>query len=305
MNLNQLRFASAVAATGSFTAAAAQCCVTQPTLSNGIAQLENEWGERLFVRTTRKVALTPFGAHVLPYVDQVLAAQASLVQQTRAFLKPDKRLIRIGTSPLISANLLALMLESFRLRNPEVDIVLREMNMTDLYRLLDDGLLDFVFGVVDAHKSTWVATFLYAEPLFFIPRGAAWPNGQRLKSVQLKDIAGETYVMVPDACGLSRATRALFRSHRRKLHAYSGQAMSYQVLEEWAALGIGAAILPQSKLMARDPVALPITDKTGQAIRIGFEATWLRKGPQAPHLMDFSTHLKKLVPAIVAGLRTG
>src|SRR5437868_1489824 len=191
MNLNQLRFASAVASTGSFTAAAAQCCVTQPTLSNGIAQLEDELGQRLFSRTTRKVALTPFGVHVMPYINEVLHSQASLVQQTKAFLFPDKRLIRIGTSPLISAKLLALMLEPFRLRHPGVDVVLREMNMADLYRMLDEGLLDFVFGVKKVHKGSWIATALYEEPLLFIPRGAAWPNGPRPQSVQLKDIADE------------------------------------------------------------------------------------------------------------------
>lgn len=305
MNLSQLRFASAVASTGSFTAAAAQCCVTQPTLSNGIAQLENEFGERLFVRTTRKVALTPFGVHVLPYVDGVLSAQASLVQQTQAFLSPDKRLIRIGTSPLVSANLLALMLEPFRQRNPEVDVVLREMNMKDLYRMLDGGLLDYVFGVADVHKGPWIATFLYEEPLLFIPRGAVWSNGPRPQSVQLKDIADETYVMVPDACGLSRATRALFRSQRRKLQEYSGEAMSYQVLEEWAALGIGAAILPKSKVAASGHASFPIADKAGHEITIGFEATWLRKGSQASHLLEFATHLRKVVPAIVVGLKSG
>jgi DNA-binding transcriptional LysR family regulator len=309
MNLNQLRFASAVAATRSFTGAAAQCCVTQPTLSNGIAQLENELGERLFVRTTRKVALTPFGTHVVPYIDEVLGAQASLLQQTQAFLKPGKRLIRLGTSPLVSANLVALMLEPFRTCNPDVDLVLREMNMADLYRMLDDGLLDFVFGVADAPahalKGPRVATFLYSESLHFIPRGAAWSRGRRPKSVQLKDIADETYVMVPDACGLSRATRALFRSHRRKLQAYSGEAMSYQVLEEWAALGIGAAILPLSKLSAGNHAAFPIADKAGQAVTIGFEATWLRQGSPAPHLLEFAIHLRKVVPAIVGGLRSG
>ena len=298
MNLSQLRFASAVASTGSFTAAAAECCVTQPTLSNGIAQLESELGERLFLRTTRKVALTPFGVHVLPYVNEVLSAQASLVHQTQAFLSPGKRLIRIGTSPLISANL-------FRLRNPGVDVVLREMNITDLYRMLDDGLLDFVFGVANVHKGPWIATFLYEEPLLFIPRGALWSKGPRPQSVQLKDIADETYVMVPDACGLSRATRALFRSQRRKLREYSGEAMSYQVLEEWAALGIGAAILPKSKVAASGHASFPINDKAGREITIGFEATWSRKGSQSSHLLDFASHLRKVVPAIVAGLRPG
>ncbi len=305
MNLSQLKFASAVASTGSFTTAAAQCCVTQPTLSNGIAQLESELGERLFVRTTRKVALTPFGMHLVPYLDQVLSAQTSLVQQAQVFLKPDKRLIRIGTSPLISAKLLRLMIEPFRLRSPDVDVVLREMNMADLYRMLAAGLLDFVFGVAHVHKGAWTSTLLYEEPLVFIPRGANDRKGLRTTAVQLKDIAAETYVMVPDACGLAQATRALFRSQRRKLHEYSGEAMSYQVLEEWAALGIGAAILPKSKVTSSKAHALAITDKAGDDIRISFEASWSRTGIQADHLQDFSKHLRQIVPEIVRGLGSG
>ncbi|WP_035052814.1 LysR family transcriptional regulator [Andreprevotia chitinilytica] len=305
MNLNQLRFANAVAATGSFTAAAAQCCVTQPTLSNGIGQLEDELGQRLFVRTTRKVGLTPFGAHILPYIAAVLSAQATLLLQTQTFLKPHKRLIRIGTSPLINANLLGLMLEPFRQQNPGVDVVLREMNMTDLYRMLDEGLLDFVFGVADVHKGSWISTHLYEEPLLFIPRGAIWPNRPRAQTVQLKDIADETFVMVPDACGLARATRALFRSERRTLHEYSGEAMSYQVLAQWAKLGIGAAILPQSKLPSDGSPAFPVCGKSGQAEMLGFAASWSRTGLQAPHLHDFADHLCKVVPAIVGGLEPG
>lgn len=302
MNLIQLRFASAVAATGSFTAAATRCFVTQPTLSNGIAQLETELGERLFTRTTRAVALTAFGQHVLPHINEVLSAQASLVLQTQAFLKPGKRLIRIGTSPLVSANLLGLMLEPYRLRNPEVELVLREMNMTDLNRMLDDKLLDFVFGVASARKATWAGTVLYDEPLIFIPPGAAWPIAPSQKAVQLKDIANQTYVMVPDACGLSRTTRGLFRSQRRKLHEYSGQAMSYQVLQEWAALGIGAAILPKSKLSASSQAAFPIADKLGRHVTISFEAVWAKNAAQAAHLIEFANHLCKVVPGIVGGL---
>ena len=304
MNLSQLRFATAVASTGSFTSAAARCCVTQPTLSNGIAQLEAELGDRLFVRTTRKVAMTPFGMHVLPYIAEVLSAQELVIQQAQGFLRPNKRLIRIGTSPLINANLLGLMLEPFRLQNPDVDVVLREMNMTDLYRMLDEGLLDFVFGVAGGQKGTLDSAFLYAEPLLFIPRGAAWSKKAPTQSVQLKDIADEIYVMVPDACGLSRATRALFRAHRRKLHEYSGEAMSYQVLEEWAALGIGAAILPQSKLSATGHPGFSISTKSDLQVTLGFEAIWSRTRPQPPHLLGFSDHLRKAVRGIVSGLQS-
>ncbi|HAT32235.1 MAG TPA: LysR family transcriptional regulator [Janthinobacterium sp.] len=305
MNLSQLKFAQAVAASGSFTAAATDCCVTQPTLSNAIAQLEDELGERLFARTTRKVTLTPFGAHVLPHVADILDAQATLLRQAEAFLRPDRRLIRIGTSPLLSSKLLGLMIEPFRQAHPAIDVVLREMNMKDLYRMLAEGLLDFVFGVAKVQPGSWHTAPLYEEALLFIPRGKTWAPQADASSVPLIDITNETYVMVPDACGLSRATRALFRSHRRKLHAYSGEAMSYQVLEEWAELGIGAAILPRSKVGGGRQPAYPITGKDGREVRIGFEASWSRSGSNAPHLLEFAQHLRLAVPGIVAALETG
>jgi DNA-binding transcriptional LysR family regulator len=302
MNINQLRFANAVATSGSFTAAATQCFVTQPTLSNGIAQLENEFAQRLFVRTTRSVALTPFGAHILPFVKEVLHAQAALAQQVKSFTSPAQKLVRIGTSPLVSAQLLAFLIEPFRLSNPTVEVILREMNMTDLYRMLEAGQLDFVFGVVSARKTPLASAFLYEEPLFFIPCGATRPTDKQPHSVQIKDIAHETYVMVPDSCGLSGKTRALFRSQRRKLSEYSGEAMSYRVLQDWAALGIGAAILPKSKITSGEREVSPIIDKSGAAVTIGFEASWTRVGTMPAHLIDFSQHLRKVVPGIVSGL---
>ncbi len=302
MNLSQLRFASALADTGSFTAAAAACFVTQPTLSNGIAQLESELGERLFVRTTRKVALTPFGTHLLPCIAEVLTAQRTLTLQAKAFLKPETRLVRIGVSPLISARLLGLIIEPFKRQNRDADVVLREMNMADLYRMLDDGQLDFVFGAANFKKGPWLTTPLYRESLLFIPRGHEWPGKPGARSVALKDIAEETYVMVPDACGLARATRALFRKHRRKLHEYPGEAMSYQVLEQWAGLGIGAAIMPRSKLSAQARGAMPIIDKAGQEVVLAFEASWRRGADDAGALQAFARHLREVVPAIVGGV---
>ena len=301
MNLSHLKFASSVAAERSFTAAALRCHVTQPTLSNGIAQLEAELGERLFVRTTRSVTLTPFGKHIVPYIDEVLRAQAGVLQQARAFHSPQKRLIRIGTSPLLNARLLAPMIEPFTRLQPNVDVLLREMNMGDLYRMLDTGLLDFVFGVADVETGKWNTAFLYEEPLRFIPRGAMSPPGKRPSAVRLKDIADEMFVMVPDACGLSRATRRLFRSHRRKLLEYSGEAMSYQVLEEWAALGVGAAILPLSKIATTAHESFSITDKNGREVNIVFQAMWPRADESAPYLNEFANHLRTVVPKLLAG----
>ena len=301
MNLGQLEFAVALADRKSFTGAAAQCHVTQPTLSNGIAQLEDELGGRLFVRTTRIVSLTLLGTHLVPYIREVLAAQAALLSEAQSFINPKKQMIRIGMSPLVNTHLLGLMLEPFRRDHPDIDLILREMNMADLYRMLNEGLLDYVFGVIDTHKEGWTATFLYDEPLLYIPSGAE-PRGKQAEFVNLRDIANETYVMVPDACGLSRATRALFRSQRKTLHEYPGQALSYHVLEDWAALKVGAAILPESKVTDKKDSARMIQGKGGEVVRISFEAVWPKERVQAAHLKVFESHLRKTVPGVLKGL---
>lgn len=289
MNLSQLRYVKAVAETGSFTLAAEQCYVTQPTLSNGIAQLEHEFEERLFTRTTRTVALTPFGEHILPFIDKVLTAQAELLHESRSFVHPARKVVRIGTSPLLRAGWLAPMLEEFRKAHPDVEVILHEQNMADLYRMLDEELLDFVFGVADTRKSSWSGTFLYREPLYFIPRGENYPEGDG--AVRFEDISKETFVMVPNVCGLARATRALFRSHRRKLNEYPGEALSYQVLEEWAALGLGAAILPKSKLQSSERKVYALADKKAKALTLNFEAVWLKAQQRPVHLQQFAEFL--------------
>jgi DNA-binding transcriptional LysR family regulator len=288
MNLSQLRYVKAVADTGSFTRAAERCYVTQPTLSNGIAQLEQEWEERLFTRTTRSVSLTPFGQRILPFIDKVLDAQVELLHETRNFVRPSRKVIRIGTSPLIRAGWLVRMLEEFRKAHTDIDIILHEQNMADLYRMLSDGLIDFVFGVADTRKTSWSTAFLYRDPLSYVPRGVNSP--ERDGPVTFESIASEAFVMVPDACGLARATRALFRNSRRKLNAYPGAALSYQVLEEWAALGLGAAILPKSKLQSSERKTYVLTNNKGKELSLDFEAVWLNT-PQCPvhfqQLTDF------------------
>ena len=98
--------------------------------------------------------------------------------------------------------------------------------------------------------------------------------------------------MASDACWLARATWALFRSHRRKLHEYFGQAMSCQVLDQWAGLGIGAAIMPKSKLSARAQNAMLIVDKAGHEATLSFGAAWARPAGNAAPLQAFAKHLR-------------
>jgi LysR family transcriptional regulator, hydrogen peroxide-inducible genes activator len=305
MNLQQLRYARMLAECNSFVEAANKCGVTQPTLSNGIAQLEEELGIRLFARTTRNVRLTEYGLLLLPGIVDLLNAQTALLAKARELTQPGKRVIRIGVSPLVGMELVGLIVEPFRRSNPNVEIVFREMNLIEMLRLLEIAQLEFVFGPVDLDpekRTDWNNVRFHEEPLVFVARG---PITSIESPVTLKDIAEEMFVMVPDSCGLTKATRAVFRRHRLKLREYAGAAMSYRVLQEWAYLGIGAAILPRSKIT--DGTGADILFRKGQKSRvtISYQACWQNKSDVAPEVNSLGKFLKDVAPSIMSGLKVG
>ncbi|WP_019143290.1 LysR family transcriptional regulator [Noviherbaspirillum massiliense] len=95
MNLepNDLLLFARVAVEGSFSRAAERLHLPKSTVSRRIAQLEAQLGERLVLRTTRKLTLTDFGHSVLEHAQQVaneVEAAAALAQHRQA--QPSGRL---------------------------------------------------------------------------------------------------------------------------------------------------------------------------------------------------------------------
>ncbi|MGH8828996.1 MAG: LysR family transcriptional regulator, partial [Jiangellaceae bacterium] len=74
MNIEYLRYAQAVARAGSFSAAARERHVSQPSLSKGIAQLEATLGGKLYARSTQGVSPTPFGEQMLPLISAAISS---------------------------------------------------------------------------------------------------------------------------------------------------------------------------------------------------------------------------------------
>src|SRR5688572_366339 len=107
MNLEYLRYAQAVARAGSFSAAARERRVSQPSLPTGIAQLEAVLGGKRFVRSTRGVAPTPFGEQQLPVIAAAVSSVDAAADRAREVSTRAHQTIRLGVSPLIDSGLVA------------------------------------------------------------------------------------------------------------------------------------------------------------------------------------------------------
>lgn len=142
LSLSQLRALEAVARTGSFSAAAKELGVSQPSVSNHIQALENRYRTRLVAKAGYSASATPALSALLPRIRALLALSVEL----EANLDEQKNLesgeLRIGYStfqiaiPLIS---------EFMTRFPEITIEARALATQDLLDLLNEGEVDLSF----------------------------------------------------------------------------------------------------------------------------------------------------------------
>src|SRR5438067_7824900 len=173
---NDLMLFARVVDEGSFSRAAVRAGLPKSTVSRRVAALEAQLGERLLLRTTRKLTVTDFGHSVLEHAQQVAAeveAAASLAQHRQ--LEPSGRL-RL-TMPADFANVvLSQVLADFVARYPaislELDLTPRRVDLIGenfdlalrMGALPDDASLA-------ARQIASFSTGLYAAPAYLKRRG--------------------------------------------------------------------------------------------------------------------------------------
>ena len=296
-----LRYAQAVARTGSFSAAAREYDVTQPALSNAIRRLEKILGARLFERNTHGARPTVFGAAILPRVDAALAALDAITAEARRWRAHGPRPVRIGVSPLIGADVVARAYSAVaglpgRGRS---SLVLREADLSELCTALDDEL-DLIVVPAVLPLTRYRHRVIGSEPVVLVEPGAAdnaaipvtadpadpasRPPEAPAVTARIDDVARRTLLLVPDTCGLTTFTRDLLADRGLPLRAYSGEAASYRVLEDWAGMGLGSALLPRSKVTRADSSTRPVVDARGESVTITYEAAWDSASPIADEL---------------------
>ena len=83
MNIQQMRYVTAIANNGSFREAAKKLYVSQPSLSHAIKELEQELNVQLFERTSQGAYLTKEGSDFFQYAQQILS-QVELLENRYA-----------------------------------------------------------------------------------------------------------------------------------------------------------------------------------------------------------------------------
>jgi LysR family hydrogen peroxide-inducible transcriptional activator len=199
LELRQLRYVLAVAEAGSFTKAAQNIHISQPSLSQQIRLLEDELGVELFWRSAGGVQLTPAGVIVVRQARVVLQDMASMQQELDDLNELKHGNVTIGTLPMTGGQILPPVLAAFTHRYPGIKVHLVEERTPQLLAVTLAGQTDFSLLTLPLEYDELIWEPLIEEELML-----AVPNGHRLTnaaSVTLSDAANEEFVLLKKGNG--------------------------------------------------------------------------------------------------------
>ena len=251
IELRHLRYFVAVADELHFGRAAERLGMSQPPLSQQIRQLEGEMDVRLFLRDSRRVALTEAGRTFLTEARAILARVDEAVEQARRAQRGETGELRIGMtratplSPQIPAAIFA-----FRRQSPAVHLHLLEMNTLQQIDALLDHRLDLGIIRKRALPEALASQALFRDPLAVVLREdhpALASLEPQHPALPLRLLAQEPFVTFDRSAGAGIHDQVIALCSRASFTPRIAQeAHESSTIIGLVSAGLGVSILPAS-----------------------------------------------------------
>src|SRR5579863_9837393 len=242
MEFHQLRYVCAIADTGNFSRAAERCKIAQPSLSQQVLKLEMDLGAKLFDRLGRSVRLTEAGRVFVPQARAILE-QMEMARTSVADKNADLRgNVAVGAIPTIAPYLMPGYTAAFAKKYPDAKLRIVEETTSMLVEGLRDLSIDVAILALPLRHKDLELFPIRTEPLFAAlstdhPRASA-------KSLALKDLRGESFVMLRDGhCFRDLSIGAC--THARITPNIAFESGQFSSLLGMVAAGVGVSLIPE------------------------------------------------------------
>jgi len=243
VDLRQLEIFVKVAEFGSFSKAAEALYLTQPTVSEHIRTLEDEFGVRLLDRLGRGAAVTRAGALLLSYAQRMLALSREARQAMESFQGRMSGELLIGASTIPGEYVLPALIGRFKEKYPDISITLLIGDSQAAVDWVAEGRAEL--AVVGARLSVRGIEYkeLMPDDLVVVVRGThAW---HARKQITLEDLQGEPLLIRERGSGTRAALEGALAEVHMDLAAFRivGEMGSTQAIKQAVKAGVGVSLM--------------------------------------------------------------
>ncbi len=242
MEIHQLRYFLGVVQTGSFTAAAEACHVSQPSLSAQIAKLEAELGGPLLERGRHGAWLTQRGELFRIRAAEALAQLETGRRELEELAGLRRGSVALGCLPTTGAYLLPRLLRAFLDDFPGIQVHLQEASSPQLGRSLRD--FEIEIAIMD---EAGITEGIVTEPLFGEPLVVALPPHHRLADrgiLTMSELDGEDFILMKHGHGYRQIVLdALARAGVSPRIVYESDEI--ETVQRLVEAGLGLSIVPK------------------------------------------------------------
>ena len=246
MDLRQLRYFAKVVECGSFSKAANQLHIAQPALSQHVRHMEEELGIILLHRAASGVRATEAGERLMVHAKRILAEFAEITDSVRGETIAPRGVVRFGMPGTVSERMAAALIESAKVRYPEISIRVVEAMSGYVLDWLKKGDVDLamIYATADP-RGLAVHHALSEEICLFASPGQASDAGLGGGPISLNDAANLPLVMPGTSHGLRQLFDDVAKSQSITINPHI-EIESYGLIKELVSRGLGFGVLPKT-----------------------------------------------------------
>lgn len=202
LNFHQLHIFFTVAEKGSFSGAAQALHMTQPAVTMQVQSLEEHFGTKLFLRTTKKIELTEAGRALLPFAKRSIDLMRETETGMSRFTHMLEGRLQLGASLTVGEYILPRLLGPFAKEFPHISVSMKVMNTRQILEEILQHQL--TFGLVEApieHPDVQMDPVLSDELKLILPAGHELA---RQEMITLEDVLRYPFVLREQGSGTRR-----------------------------------------------------------------------------------------------------
>ena len=250
MTLQQLTYFIAAAQHGSFSAAAEELHMAQPSLSEQIRRLEAELGVPLFTRAGRGLALTEAGRLLQPHAERTLAEAEEAAASVREVRDLAGGTVAFGTFGSAHHYLLGGLIQDFRTRHPNVRVRVLGQNSVEVADAVREGRLEAGLVILPVDDRGLDVRPAMREEQLYVSADAA-----RLREpMTVERLAGAPLILYDARWGADDPTRRQLRERAQRAGVKLEPSIEVEYLTaalDLVARGLGDTVSPNSIVVAR------------------------------------------------------